>query len=455
MSEPIAAIATNPVPSAIGIVRLSGDGALSLADRVFRPADGRPLSAHTGRQLVYGGVLDAQGQVIDYALAVTFPGPRSYTGEDSAEFQCHGSPVVLQELLRALFALGARQARAGEFTRRAFLNGRMDLMQAESVADLIDAETHQAARNAVGQLSGVLSRRVAGIYGTLMDIVSRFYAVVDYPDEDIAPLEEAEITAALESAGQQLSELAATFDRGRLLKNGLPTAILGRPNVGKSSLLNALLGYDRAIVTDVAGTTRDTVEEKVQVGGLLLRLIDTAGIRSTDDLVEQIGVERAKEAAQRAALALVVLDASSPLSPEDEAALTAAAKAGKTLIVLNKSDLPPVLTPHTLPLCAGNAVSISAKDGSGIRALEEAVTALFPVGAPAQGQILTNPRQADAVHRAAQAVEGALAALRQGLTPDAVLSDAEAALSALGELNGKELREDLVSTIFSRFCVGK
>ena len=455
MSEPIAAIATNPVPSAIGIVRLSGDGALSLADRVFRPADGRPLSAHTGRHLVYGGVLDAQEQVIDYALAVTFPGPRSYTGEDSAEFQCHGSPVVLQELLRALFALGARQARAGEFTRRAFLNGRMDLMQAESVADLIDAETHQAARNAVGQLDGVLSRRVAGIYDTLMDIVSRFYAVVDYPDEDIAPLEEAEITAALQSAGQQLSELAATFDRGRLLKNGLPTVILGRPNVGKSSLLNALLGYDRAIVTDVAGTTRDTVEEKVQVGGLLLRLIDTAGIRPTDDLVEQIGVERAKEAAERAALALVVLDASAPLSAEDEAALTAAAKAEKTLIVLNKSDLPRALTPDTLPPWAGSAVSVSAKDGSGIRALEEAVAALFPAGAPAQGQILTNPRQADAVRRAAQAVEGALAALGQGLTPDAVLSDAEAALSALGELNGKELREDLVSTIFSRFCVGK
>jgi len=455
MSEPIAAIATNPVPSAIGIVRLSGDGALSLADRVFRPADGRPLSAHTGRQLVYGGVLDTQGQVIDYALAVTFPGPRSYTGEDSAEFQCHGSPVVLQELLRALFALGARQARAGEFTRRAFLNGRMDLMQAESVADLIDAETHEAARNAVGQLDGVLSRRVAGIYDTLMDIVSRFYAVVDYPDEDIAPPEEAEIAAALQSAGRQLSELAATFDRGRLLKNGLPAAILGRPNVGKSSLLNALLGYDRAIVTDVAGTTRDTVEEKVQLGGLLLRLIDTAGIRSTDDPVERIGVERAKEAAERAALALVVLDASSPLSPEDEAVLAAAAQAPKMLIVLNKSDLPPVLTPDTLPPCAGSAVSVSAKDGSGIRELEKAAEALFPAGAPARGQILTNPRQADAVRRAAQAVEGALTALGQGLTPDAVLSDAEAALSALGELNGKELREDLVSTIFSRFCVGK
>jgi len=193
----------------------------------------------------------------------------------------------------------------------------------------------------------------------------------------------------------------------------------------------------------------------VQLGGLLLRLIDTAGIRSTDDPVERIGVERAKEAAERAALALVVLDASSPLSPEDEAVLAAAAQAPKMLIVLNKSDLPPVLTPDTLPPCAGSAVSVSAKDGSGIRELEKAAEALFPAGAPARGQILTNPRQADAVRRAAQAVEGALTALGQGLTPDAVLSDAEAALSALGELNGKELREDLVSTIFSRFCVGK
>jgi len=453
--EPIAAIATPTLPSAIGIVRLSGEGAFSMADRVFRPVDGEKLSAHTPRKMIYGAVLDKNGTVIDFALAVIFPAPHSYTGEDSAEFQCHGSPVVLNELLQALFRSGARQAQAGEFTKRAFLNGRMDLLQAESVVDLIDAESAQAARNAVGQLDGVLSRRIDAIYEGLMAIVSRFYAVVDYPDEDIEPVQKEQIVSTLQKARQQLSELLSTFDRGKILKTGLPTVILGRPNVGKSSLLNALLGYDRAIVTDVAGTTRDTVEEKVPLGGLLLRLIDTAGIRSTNDQVEQIGVERAKAAAKAAALALVVLDGSAALTEEDEAALVAAGQAEKRLVVVNKGDLPQALSQEELCHRFGEIVFVSARDGSGIKSLETAVLSLFPAGSAAPGELLTNARQANAVYRAKEAIESAIAALTAGLTPDAVLSDGEIALSALGELNGKEVREDLVATIFSRFCVGK
>ena len=313
MSDTIAAIATAPGPSAIGVVRLSGPDTCTVLDRVFRPKNGRPMSRQEPRRLVLGDVLDRDGQVIDSALAVLFPGPGSYTGQDCGELQCHGSPVVLDAALAAMLAAGARQAKGGEFTRRAFLNGRMDLLQAEAVADLIDAETAQAAHNAVGQLEGVLSRTVTEIYDGLMAIVSRFYAVVDYPDEDIGDLQREDMLDTLRRAENRLEELLATFSRGKLLKLGVPTVILGRPNVGKSSLLNALLGYDRAIVTDVAGTTRDTVEEKVRVGHVLLRLCDTAGIHQTEDAVEKIGVERARAAARQASLALLVLE--NPIRP--------------------------------------------------------------------------------------------------------------------------------------------
>ena len=298
MPDTIAAIATIQAPSAIGIVRLTGPDTRRILDGVFAPANGRPMSAQTPRKLVFGRALDRSGGVIDEALAVLFPGPNSYTGEDCAEIHCHGSPVVLDEVLAAAFARGARQARGGEFTQRAFLSGRMDLIQAESVADLIDAESAGAARNAVGQLQGRMSRSVGGIYDALMDVVSRFYAIVDYPDEEIEPLQQAQIEQTLAESAERLDALLATFSRGRLLKSGVPAVILGKPNAGKSSLLNALLGYDRAIVTDIAGTTRDTVEEKVLVGSVLLRLCDTAGIRDAADTVERLGVERAQQAAQ-------------------------------------------------------------------------------------------------------------------------------------------------------------
>ena len=455
MPDTIAAIATIQAPSAIGIVRLTGPDTRRILDGVFAPANGRPMSAQTPRKLVFGRALDRSGGVIDEALAVLFPGPNSYTGEDCAEIHCHGSPVVLDEVLAAAFARGARQACGGEFTQRAFLSGRMDLIQAESVADLIDAESAGAARNAVGQLQGRMSRSVGGIYDALMDVVSRFYAIVDYPDEEIEPLQQAQIEQTLAESAERLDALLATFSRGRLLKSGVPAVILGKPNAGKSSLLNALLGYDRAIVTDIAGTTRDTVEEKVLVGSVLLRLCDTAGIRDAADTVERLGVERAQQAAQRAELALLVLDGSAPLTREDEEAIAAARRARRMLVLVNKADLPQVLDTAALRVRFGEVIPLSARSGTGVDALCRAVEEFFAGGETPRGELLTNARQAESAQRALDAVRRAEQALRSGLSPDAVLTDAEEALEALAEFSGKRVRDDLVATIFSRFCVGK
>lgn len=455
----IAAIATGSARTAIGIVRLSGEGCFALCDRVFAPAGGVPLSAAEPRKLLYGAVLDRQGRVIDRALAVRFPAPASYTGEDCAELQCHGSPAALGELMDALCALGARQARPGEFTRRAFLNGRMDLTEAEGVIDLIDAETAAAARNAAGQLSGSLRRGIEGVYDALAELSARFCAVVDYPDEDLEDVQPAQIMAVLKQAEGSLGRLLATCDRGRVLKSGVAAAIVGRPNAGKSSLLNALAGFDRSIVTSLPGTTRDTVEERVVCGGVLLRLIDTAGLRETEDAVEKLGVERARAALERAELALAVVDHSVGLTAEDEAVLKQAGRCRHWILVWSKCDLPMADGVRCVEFVPGAApaaiVSVSSVTGEGLDELEAAVAELFPAGDAPAGGVLTNARQEEAVSRARDAVRRALEALEIGLTPDAALTDVEEALSALGELTGKTVREDIVSRIFARFCVGK
>ena len=457
--DTIAAIATGHSPTAIGIVRVSGEGCFALCDKVFRAANGRPFSEQPSHKMAFGEMLDARGRVIDQGLAVRFPGPHSYTGEDSAEFHCHGSPVVLRELLDALFAAGARQAKAGEFTQRAFLNGRLDLTQAEAVIDLIDAETAAAARNAAAQLDGGLRRVLEPIQDSLLDITSRFYAVVDYPDEDIEDVKPEQVAEALSSAEKQLSSLLATCQRGKVLKSGVRTAIVGRPNAGKSSLLNALAGYERAIVTDIPGTTRDTVEESVLCGGVLLRLIDTAGIRDTEDVVEQKGVERSRKALESADLVLAVVDSSVPLTDEDLEVLRLAAENPRWIAVFSKCDLWDTKA-HSVGIIGSPApaasVTLSSVTGEGLGDLENAVAALFPAGDPKEaGSLLTDQRQEEAARRARDAVRRAKDALENGLTPDAVLTDAEEALDSLGELTGRTAKEEIVSRIFSRFCVGK
>ena len=457
----IAAIATGGNPTAIGIVRVSGEGCFALCEKVFRAVNGRPFADQETRKMVYGEMLDSQGRVIDQGLAVRFPGPNSYTGEDSAEFHCHGSPVVLRELLAALFAAGARQAKAGEFTKRAFLNGRLDLTQAEGVVDLIDAETAAAARNAAAQLQGGLRRVLEPIQDALLDITSRFYAVVDYPDEDIEDVRPEQIAEALQAADDRLTALLATCQRGQVLKSGVRTAIVGRPNAGKSSLLNALAGYDRAIVTDVPGTTRDTVEESVLCGGVLLRLIDTAGIRDTEDIVEQLGVERSRQALRTAGLAIVLLDGTAEITQEDLDILALAQNCPRLIVAMSKSDLLPAGHGPVFQT-GGNSrrpdafVTLSSVAPGGLHSLESAVARLYPAGESGDaGSLLTDQRQEEAARRARDAVRRAKGALESGLTPDTVLTDAEEALDALGELTGRTARDEIVSRIFSRFCVGK
>ena len=452
MSDTIAAIATGSQISAIGIIRLSGSDALKITDALFHPYSGKPMSESPDRKLVYGELRDRGGELLDVCLCTVSRAPNSYTGEDTAELQCHGSPVVMRAALDEIFALGGRQAAPGEFTKRAFINGRMELCRAEAVVDIIDAESIEAAKNAAGQLTGAVEKKIEAVYSSLADISSHFHAVLDYPDEDIEEFTIQRYASQLRGAETSLSTLLATFSRGKLMNTGIPAAIAGKPNAGKSSLLNALLGYERAIVTKIPGTTRDTIEEKLKIGSVLLKLIDTAGIRETTDEVERLGVERSRHAMESAELVIAVIDGSGSLSDEDYEIIREAEKAPHGIIVLSKSDLG---SAAVLPGTALRAVSVSAVTGDGLDRLERAISDMFPLPSVPAGEILTNVRHAQAISSALEYIRAAIDAMETGLTPDIILTESEGAMQALGELTGRTVREDVTNRIFSRFCVGK
>ncbi len=453
MSYTIAAVSTGNVVSAIGIIRLSGDDAVVIAEKVFTLNNKKSLSSAPDRKLLLGDLHDKQGRPIDNCCVILSRAPHSYTGENTVEFHCHGSPAVLAAGLESLYLAGARPAGRGEFTKRAFLNGKLDLTQAEAVIDLIEADSADAAANAAGQVGGVLQKKLNPIYDDLVNLCSHFHAVLDYPDEDIEDFGLHSYETALRSNAKALYALLQTYGQGKILRSGVAAAIVGKPNVGKSSLLNALAGYDRCIVTDIPGTTRDTVEETVVVGGTKLRLMDTAGIRETADTVEAIGVERSKNAVENADLVIFVCDGSQPLTPEDEAIIDLCSDQENAVALINKTDLGRKIAPSDLPFM--HVIEICAATGEGMDQFADVVQTMFEGSTPYDGSILTNARQYDAIRRAYEAMLSALQGLRLGLTPDAVLTDVENAMEAMGEVTGSVVREDITARIFERFCVGK
>lgn len=464
--DTIAAIATPPGVGGIGIVRMSGPLAFAVGLHIFRPA--HPLAvgeSPPSHQLVYGHIVDPSNDtVIDEALAVFMRAPRTYTREDVVEISAHGSPLALRRILEVALAAGARAAQPGEMTLRAFLNGRIDLAQAEAVMALINAETDAGHRLALRQLQGELSAEVASARRQAMEALIRIEASIDFPEEEVPSPDPAELAALIAGSREGIERLLAGADRGRVLREGLRIALVGRPNVGKSSLLNALLRAERAIVTPVAGTTRDTVEERALIGGIAVQLVDTAGLAPTENLVERIGVERSRAAAQAADLLLLTLDGSEPLTPLDEAvatelrALAQGAAARPAILVLNKEDLPQQLSHEAVQALWPDApmVATSTVTGIGLAALEGQIAAMALGGAAQTGDVLvTSARHKDALRRGLEHIQAASATLADALPLDFVAIDLRAALEALGEITGETATADLLDRIFAEFCIGK
>ena len=455
MSRTIAAISTPAAPAGLGVLRVSGDDAVAVAARVFRPARaGKRLEDAAGYTAQYGYVFDADGD-IDDAVALVFRAPHSYTGEDVVELSCHGGLYLLQRTLRALLAAGAVAAGPGEFTRRAFLSGKMDLTAAESVMDSIAASGRLAARAALSAREGHLAARMDSVRQQLAGMAAQFAAFVDYPDDDIPDLEPSAMRAVLCQARQEVEALLSTFDAGRVLREGVDTAIVGRPNVGKSTLMNQLAGWERSIVTAIPGTTRDVVEETVRLGDVTLRLSDTAGLRQSDDTVETIGVERARSRLQTAALVLAVLDGSSPLSAEDRALLESLHDT-PAIAIINKADLTLAVSPDEVRALCPYTVVLSAREGRGLDELTAAVRELTGVAGLDEAQpILTTERQRDSLRRCRDCLDEALTAVDSGLAQDAAAVSVDGAIEALLELTGERVTETVVDEVFARFCVGK
>lgn len=464
-ADTIAAIATPPGEGGIGTIRLSGPLAAGILTRVFTPATGKAVEASEweSHRLVFGVVRDPQsGEMVDEALAVLMRGPHSYTREDVVEIDCHGGVTPVQRVLGLCLRAGARMAQPGEFTLRAFLNGRLDLAQAEAVLDVVKARTDQALRLAVEQLGGGVSSRVKGIRAKLLRALAHLEAMIDFPEDDVPP---ADISLELQAVLEDLQALIRSASTGIVLRQGVRTALVGRPNVGKSSLLNALLRTERAIVTPIPGTTRDTLEEVANVRGVPLVLTDTAGLREdadTHDPIERIGMDRTRRALSEADLALMVFDGSEPLTDADRQVVEQVNESAPAIrvAVVNKADLPPRLDMDELrrTLDGIEIVEASAAVEGGTNRLEEKLSELVLSGkaTPAPGDAtITSVRHRDALQRAEEHVVAALASVQVGVAAAFVAVDLHSALGALGEITGETVGEDLLDEIFKNFCIGK
>ncbi|WP_009609559.1 tRNA uridine-5-carboxymethylaminomethyl(34) synthesis GTPase MnmE [Caldanaerobacter subterraneus] len=457
--DTIAAISTSPGEAGIGIVRISGDRALDIISRIFRPykkKDVKNVKTHT---LHYGHIVDPDtGEVYDEVLVSIMKKPNTYTREDIVEINCHGGIVVTSKILELVLKQGARLAEPGEFTKRAFLNGRIDLSQAEAVIDIITAKTMLANKYAQKQLSGYLGQKMRKLKDRMMELLAHLLALIDFPEDDVDELERWQMLESAKEILKEIEKLIASAESGRIIREGLKTAIIGKPNVGKSSLLNALLKENRAIVTDIPGTTRDIIEEYLNVKGIPIRLIDTAGIRDTDELVEKIGVERSKEVLGEADLVLFVIDASRELSKEDYEIFDILT--GKNIIfVLNKIDLPKKIDEEELRNLTkdGIIVEVSTVKKIGLEKLEETIYNLVFKGNVTIGneEIITNTRHKEALINAKKYMESVVEAIEKGYSEDLITIDLNSALNEIGKITGETATEDVIDQIFERFCVGK
>ena len=450
----IAAISTPNAAGGIGIVRLSGEDAVKIAGECFRAHSGKPAEEMKGYTAAYGEVFDSEGP-IDEAVLLVYRAPKSYTGENVAELCCHGGLYIMQKVLRTVLSLGAVPAGAGEFTRRAFLNGKMDLAQAESVMNVIAAQGSAALNAARSTLQGSVSKKIEAVAGSLVTAAAGLAAWADYPDEDIPEVENGALLQTIVAAKGELEALITRYDNGKAVTQGVNTVICGKPNVGKSTLMNLLSGYSRSIVTPVAGTTRDVVEETVRVGDILLRLADTAGLHETEDEVERIGVSIAKERIENADLVLAVFDSSRPLTDEDRFLLELC-RDKRCVAVVNKSDLPAAFTVSEIEAAIPHTVVVSAKDPSCADALKTALEAtLGTEGLDFSQEMLAGERQLNCAKNAVACLEEAKAALESGMTVDAVNVSIDCALNELYALTGQKATEETVNEVFRKFCVGK
>lgn len=450
----IAAISTGQAAGGIGIVRISGENALFVADRIFKSVSGIELNKLSGYRATFGKVY-FDNKPIDEAVALVFRAPKSYTGEDTVEISCHGGLLVTKQVLRAALQNGAVPAEPGEFTKRAFLNGKMDLTQAESVMNIISAKSEQAKAAALNTLDGALFKKISEISLSLKRLAAQMAAWIDYPDEEIEDLTDENITNVLKSAKNELNILLSRFDAGQVIIEGVETAIIGRPNVGKSTLMNMMAGYEKSIVTSVAGTTRDIVEETVTLGNTVLRLADTAGLHETDDTVERIGVDRTKLKTGRASLILAVFDSSKELNEEDEE-IFKLCEGKNAIAVINKTDLKTKINAEKIKDHYKNVVYISAKEQNGMTELEKAIEkTLGTENFDTTAAVLMNERQYTCCQTAFNSLDEALDALNSGMTRDAINVNIDVAVENLDILTGEKATESVVNEIFSQFCVGK